>query len=147
MQKSTEYKRICEAHAPKSHTALHSICAFLGGGVICAVGELLSHLYVFWGAKTEDAYLFVTLSFIFIGSLLTALGVFDKITNFIYAGTLLPVTGFSNSVTSSAIDAKCEGYILGVGSKIFNVAGPVILFGSIAGFLYGLVYFLVGLFI
>ena len=89
----------------------------------------------------------VTLCFIFIGSALTAVGLFDKISNFLYAGVLVPVTGFSNSVTSAALDTRSEGYISGVGSKIFTVAGPVILFSALSGTLYGFIYFLVSLFL
>ena len=88
----------------------------------------------------------VTLTFIFLGSLSTALGFFDNLSNYLYAGVLVPVTGFSNSVTSAALDTREEGYISGVGSKIFTVAGPVILYSSFAGVIYGLIYFIYTLF-
>lgn len=146
MQTSAEYKSLCDKRAPKSKTLSHSIAAFFGGGFICALAELLFYLYSYFGIDEKNSYLLVTLTFIVIASFLTAIGVFDKITNLIYAGTLVPVTGFSNSVTSAAIDTREEGYVSGVGSKIFTVAGPVILFASLAGFLYGLIYFLVNLF-
>ncbi len=146
MQTSKEYRLLCDKRAPKSKVISHSVAAFLGGGFICAVGELLSYLYISLGLSQENAYLSVTLTFIVIASLLTGIGVFDKITNLIYAGTLVPVTGFSNAVTSAAIDTRNEGYISGVGSKIFTVSGPVILFAALSGFLYGLIYFLLNLF-
>jgi stage V sporulation protein AC len=92
--------------------------------------------------EEENAYLCATLTLIIIASFLTALGVFDKIARFSGGGTLVPVTGFSNSVTSVAIDSRSEGFILGVGSKIFTVAGPVILYATAAGTLYGLVYYI-----
>ena len=99
-------------------------------------------LYSNLGADKKTAGTLVTVSLIFIASLLTALGIFDKIARFAGAGTLVPVTGFSNAVTSQAMDAKSEGCILGVGSKIFTVAGPVILFGLLSGAVYGVIYYL-----
>ena len=144
MEKSEKYLKLTAKHTPSSDAVKH---AFVGGGAICAVGELIAFLYLYMGLEKRDAYLCVTLTFIILGSLATALGFFDKISNVIYAGTLVPVTGFSNSITSSAIDTRQEGYISGVGSKIFTVAGPVILFALISGTLYGFVYFLANLFL
>ena len=146
MEKSEKYINLTNKHTPKSDTLSHAIRAFVGGGALCAAGELLAFLYLYIGLDKKDAYLCVTLTFILLGSLATALGFFDKISNVIYAGTLVPVTGFSNSITSAAIDTRTEGYVSGVGSKIFVVAGPVILFAGIIGTLYGFVYFLTGLF-
>lgn len=145
MEKSEKYLNLTNKHTPKSDTISHAIRAFVGGGLLCAAGELLAFLYLYIGLDKKDAYLCVTLTFILLGSLATALGFFDKISNVIYAGTLVPVTGFSNSITSAAIDTRTEGYVSGVGSKIFVVAGPVILFAGISGTLYGFVYFLAGL--
>ena len=145
MEKSERYLNLTNKHTPKSDTLSHAIRAFVGGGALCAVGELLAFLYLYMGLDKKDSYLCVTLTFILLGSLATALGFFDKISNVIYAGTLVPVTGFSNSITSAAIDTRTEGYVSGVGSKIFVVAGPVILFAGISGTLYGFVYFLTGL--
>jgi stage V sporulation protein AC len=96
--------------------------------------------------KGDDAYLTVTLSLILIGALLTGFGVFDKIARHLGAGTLVPVTGFANSVVSPALDTKSEGLILGVGANIFKVAGPVILYATLSGFIYGLIYFLISFF-
>lgn len=147
MEKSEKYLKLTAKHTPSSDAVKHALAAFVGGGTICAVGELIAFLYLYMGLEKRDAYLCVTLTFIILGSLATALGFFDKISNIIYAGTLVPVTGFSNSITSSAIDTRQEGYISGVGSKIFTVAGPVILFALISGTLYGFVYFLANLFL
>ena len=146
MEKSEKYLNLTKKHTPRSSAAAHAVRAFFGGGVICALGECLAQLYLYTGLEKRDAYLCVTLSFILLGSLATALGFFDKISNVIYAGALVPVTGFSNSITSAAIDTRTEGYVSGVGCKIFTVAGPVILFAGLSGSLYGLVYFLVDLF-
>lgn len=146
MEKSERYLDLTKKHTPKSNTLFKSARAFIGGGTICAVGEAIAFIYLYMGLEEKDAYLCVTLTFILLGSLSTALGFFDKIANVIYAGVLVPVTGFSNSITSAAIDTRTEGYVSGVGSKIFTVAGPVILFAGISGALYGFVYFLIGLF-
>ena len=147
MEKNEEYRHLSAKHAPKSKTLWHTLFAFLGGGGICLCGEGLKYLYSYIGANEENAYLLVTLTFIFLASLITALGFFDNISNYLYAGVLVPVTGFSNSVTSAALDTREEGYISGVGSKIFTVAGPVILFSALSGTLYGFVYFIVSLFL
>lgn len=142
MQSNKYYKDIVKNNTPKTDTLRHTILSFFGGGLICALGEIFSSYYIYLGISKDDAYLLVTLTFIFIGSTLTALGVFDNITNYIYSGTLVPVTGFSNSITSAAMDGGCDGHTVGVGAKIFSVCGPVILFSALSGVLYGFVYFL-----
>lgn len=147
MELNKKYSSLSDKHAPKSDTLNHAVRAFIGGGAVCLLGELLATLYMNLGTIERDAYLLVTLTFIFIAAALTALGAFDKISNVIFAGTLVPVTGFSNSVTAAAIDTRTEGYVSGVGSKIFTVAGPVILFAAISGTVYGFVYFLTTLFL
>ena len=109
----------------------------------CAFGQCLIALYQVFGLDTKTAGTLATGSLIFLSALLTGIGVFDRIARFAGAGTLVPVTGFANAVVSPAIDNKSEGLILGVGAKIFTVAGPVLLFGTLAGVLYGVVYFIV----
>ena len=111
MEKNQEYRQITDKHTPKSKTAIHTLFAFLGGGAICLLAEALAYLYSYLGASEENAYLLVTLTFIFLGSLTTALGIFDNISNYLYAGVLVPVTGFSNSVTSAALDTREEGVL------------------------------------
>ena len=142
MQKSSDYKEIIKAHSPKSKVVKNSTKAFFFGGLICFLGELLAEVYMILGVKEKNAYMLVTVSLIFIAALLTGLGVFDKIARHAGAGTLVPVTGFANAVVSPAIDTKSEGFILGVGAKIFTVAGPVILFAVLSGTLYGIIYFI-----
>lgn len=127
---------------PKSDIVKHTLSAFLVGGGICFLGQLLAFLLLYLGLREKEAYLSVTLILIAIASIATSLGFFDRIAVFAGAGTLVPVTGFSNAVTSSAIDTRSEGYVSGVGTKIFTVAGPVILYSSLAGVMYGIVYFL-----
>lgn len=142
MEKNKEFLSLCEKHKPKSKLLLHTLFAFLTGGGICFFGEILAGIFLRLGMQTENAYLSVTLILIFLSSLSTAFGFFDRLAIFSGAGTLVPVTGFANAVTSSAIDTKSEGLIAGVGTKIFTVAGPVILFSSIGGFIYGLIIYL-----
>lgn len=147
MEKNESFYRICESHQKKSDIVKHTLSAFAVGGIISFTGEIIANLFLYFGADEKNAYLYVTLIFIVAASVATSLGFFDKLAVFAGAGTLVPVTGFSNAITSSAIDTRSEGYIGGVGTKIFTVAGPVILYSSLAGFLYGLVYFLYTVFI
>ena len=142
IETNEEYKELIKRHAPSSPTLKNCLFAFLAGGFLCFLGEWLAYLYRLLGIDSEHSYILVSVSYIFLASLATALGFFDRIAKYAGAGTLVPVTGFSNSVTSSAIDTRSEGYILGVGSKIFTVAGPVILYSTVAGTLWGLVYFI-----
>ena len=142
MEKNIDYKMLADKYNKKSPILKRTLLSFLGGGALCLIGELISYIYIYMGVNESDSYLLVTLTFIFIGASLTALGVFDKISGFIYSGALVPVTGFSNSVTSAAMDACPDGCTSGVGVKIFTVAGPVVLFATVGGFLYGLVYYL-----
>ncbi|MBE6531940.1 MAG: SpoVA/SpoVAEb family sporulation membrane protein [Ruminococcaceae bacterium] len=134
-------KELIIKHSPGSTILKNSILAFIIGGVVCSIGEGLLMLYSYLGADKKTAGTLVTISLIFIASFLTAIGVFDKIARYAGAGTLVPVTGFSNAVTSQAMDAKSEGCVLGVGSKIFTVAGPVILFGLLSGVIYGIIFY------
>lgn len=118
------------------------ICAFVIGGIICVIGQLLSELYQSLGFQKEAVKMLVPVSLIFIAVVLTALKVFDDIAKHAGAGTLVPITGFANAVASPAIEFKSEGQILGIGVKMFTIAGPVILFGTAASVLYGVVYWL-----
>ena len=141
-ESNAEYKKLVKKHAPKSPIFKNSVFAFLIGGFICFVGEWLAYLYRYLGLDEEKSYVLVTVTYIVLASLATGFGFFDRIARYGGAGTLLPVTGFSNAVTSSAIDTRSEGYIAGVGSKIFTVAGPVILYSTVAGTVYGLIYYI-----
>ena len=147
MEKSENYKKLIKFHTPHSTVLKDCFFAFIFGGFICMLGELLASLYKILGANEKNSYLFVTVTLIFISALLTGVGVFDKIARYAGAGTLVPVTGFANSVVSPAIDTKSEGLILGVGAKIFTVAGPVILYAIFSGFVLGIIYYLTKLFL
>ena len=147
MNKNIDFKKKCDSFAPSSDVVRHSLFAFLVGGGICLFGEILASIFIYFNLSEKDAYLSVTLILIVLASVITSLGFFDNIATAAGAGTLVPVTGFSNAVTSSAIDTKSEGFIAGVGTKIFTVAGPVILYASFAGTLYGMIYYVYTLFI
>lgn len=141
-----EYKKkLIKKHSPHSPVLKNCLLAFFFGGLICTLGELLLILYKYLGANSDNAGMLVTVSLILLSALLTAFGVFDKIARHAGAGTLVPVTGFANAVVSEAMDSKSEGYVLGVGAKIFTVAGPVILFGLTSGVIYGAVLYLYNL--
>ena len=140
------YKKYVGAHAPKSPILKNCVKAFLIGGAICLIGEVLLNVYTkLCHLPKEDASALTSVSLIFIAIFLTVIGVFDKIAKHAGAGTLVPITGFANAVASPAIDAHSEGLILGVGAKIFTVAGPVLLYGTLAGAIYGVIYYLINL--
>ena len=136
-----KYKNKIKLFSPKTPVFRNVLYAFLIGGGICFGAHWIFFLYNTF-LEEKDAYLLVTLTFIFIGALLSCLGVYDRIAHIAGAGTLVPVTGFANSITSAALDTRNEGYILGVGAKIFTVAGPVILYSTVCGILYGFIYYL-----
>lgn len=141
-----KYKKYAEAHAPRSPIIKDCLMAFLFGGAICAIAQGFTALYEKrLGLLHQDAATLTSVTLIFIAVVLTAVGVFDKIAKHAGAGTLVPITGFANSVVSPAMDSKAEGFVLGVGAKIFTVAGPVLLYGTLAGAVYGFIYWLLGL--
>ncbi|MBQ9780227.1 MAG: stage V sporulation protein AC [Clostridia bacterium] len=143
MSKKT-YKKYAEARAPRSPILKNCIRAFFVGGLICTIGQGLKDIYTnLCGMNKEDAGALTAATLVFVAVLLTGLGLFDRIAKFAGAGTLVPITGFANSVASPAIDSKSEGWVLGVGAKIFTVAGPVLLYGTLTGAVYGLIYWCV----
>ena len=137
------YRKYAQETAKKSNVLLNVAKAFLVGGLICCLGEALLNLYKFLGVNLETARTLEILSLIFLSALLTGFGFFDNISKHAGAGTLLPITGFANAVVAPCIDAKHEGFVLGVGSKAFIIAGPVIVYGTIASILYGVVYYFI----
>lgn len=141
MDKKKEYQKIADRKAPPSHLLKNCINAFLIGGFICTIGEGISSIYKSLGLDKEMAGSATTITLIFLGILLTGLGVYSKIARFAGAGTIVPVTGFANAVASPAIEAKTEGYILGVAAKIFTIAGPVIVYGTVASVIVGIGFY------
>ena len=142
METPSSYKERIKRLSPNSDVFKNSFFAFFIGGLICLFGEVIANLFILLNISEENSYLLSTTVIIFISGILTGLGIFDKIARIAGAGTLVPVSGFANAVVSPALDTRCEGYILGVGAKIFTVAGPVILYAVISGTVYGVIYFL-----
>ena len=136
-----EYSKIVEKHSGKSPLFKDCVRAFVVGGIICVIGQAFRDFYTSAGLDKELSGTATSITLIFIASLLTALGIFDKIGKFAGAGTLVPITGFSNAVTSPAMEFRSEGLVAGVGAKIFTVAGPVIVYGTLSSILAGFVYF------
>ena len=141
-----EYSDIVKKASPPSPILKNCIMAFIVGGVICVFGELLIKLYAYLGAGQQQVKMLVPVTLIFITALLTSLQIFDDIGKKAGAGTLVPITGFANAVASAAIEFKTEGFILGVGAKMFTIAGPVIVYGTVASVVYGIIYWITTLF-
>ena len=141
-----EYLDYVAAKAKPSPIWKDMAWAFCVGGGICAGGQGLSALYQTLGAPKEDAGTWVSITLIFLASLLTGLGVFDDIARRAGAGTLVPITGFSNAMVSPALEFKHEGYVTGTGAKLFTVAGPVLAYGISASVIYGLILCMIELF-
>ena len=140
-----DYKNLVALKKEPSPILKNCLWAFFVGGGICAVGEGLRLLYMYLGMPDTDAPTVVSITLVFVAAVLTGIGVFDKLARHAGAGTLLPITGFANSVVSPAIDNKAEGWVMGVGAKIFIIAGPVILYGVLAGVVYGVIYWIIGI--
>ncbi len=141
-----QYSRLVSSLSPKSHKIKDFFAAFLVGGIICALGEVLIYAYTLNGVSSDESRVCASVTLVFFAVLLTGLGVFDKIAKFAGAGTLVPITGFANAVSSPAIEFKSEGLILGTGVNMFKIAGPVIVYGTVASVIYGIIYYIVGLF-
>lgn len=141
------YKKYVAARAPRSPILKDCLVAFLIGGAICALAEGIRRAYEhFLSLDVKDAATLTSVTIVFIAVVLTAFGLFDKIAAHAGCGTLVPITGFANAVTSPAIDSRAEGLVLGIGTKIFSVAGPVLLYGVLSGAVYGVFYWVTTLF-
>lgn len=138
-----QYDEMVKKASPNSPIVLDCIKAFLIGGAICCFGQLLFYIFRKSGMNLDESRSLVSITLIIITAILTGIGVFDKIAKHAGAGTIVPITGFANSVVSPAMEFKSEGFIMGTGASIFKVAGPVILYGTTAASLYGLIYFIV----
>jgi stage V sporulation protein AC len=140
------YQRLADRLAPRSNTPVNCLKAFAVGGGICVLGQALKNLYLALGAGEDPAGLLTSVSLIFLSALLTGLGLYDDLAKHGGAGTLVPITGFANAVAAPAIEFKTEGWVTGLAVKMFTIAGPVIVYGTLAAVLYGVVYWAVGLF-
>ncbi len=141
-----EYSKMVKKLSPPSPKIKDFIWAFCVGGLICVIGQLLTELYLYLDFTQKQIKMAVPVTLIFIAALLTGLKLFDKIAKRAGAGTLVPITGFANAVVSPAIEFKTEGFVLGVGANMFKIAGPVIVYGTVASVVYGLIYWVTTLF-
>ena len=136
-----EYQKMQKEAAPPSKSYINIPMAFLTGGLICVLGQLLLEGYGAMGLEKDAAAAWTSITLVCLSALLTGFGVYERLAKHAGAGKLVPITGFANAISSSALEAKSEGFILGVGAKIFTIAGPVILYGSTASVVYGLIYY------
>lgn len=141
-----EYGKLIKSMAPKSPIGKDCLKAFLVGGFICTLGQLFMNGYTALGLEKEGASTATCITLIFLSALLTGLSLYDDIAKHAGAGTLVPITGFANAISAPAVEFKTEGFILGVGAKMFTIAGPVIVYGVSASVVYGLIYWITTLF-
>ena len=136
-----QYDQMVKKASPPSTVLRNVIFAFLIGGAICTLGQMINTFYGNYISNTEDVSSLTSMTMIFLGALLTGLNVYDDIAKYGGAGTLVPITGFANSIVSPAMEFRTEGYVLGVGANMFKIAGPVLVFGISASVIYGMIYF------
>ena len=146
MPTEAEYQKRSEEISPKSPMLKDCTLAFLSGGFLCALGQAVSLWAGQVGFSRETGSLLASLSIMALSVILTAYGVYDGIAKHAGAGTLVPISGFANAVAAPAIEFKSEGFVLGVGAKMFQIAGPVIVYGVSASVVYGLIYWITTLF-
>ena len=146
MMDSKTYGELVKKVSPPSKKVKDYMCAFLIGGSICTSGQLLRELLFYLGFPEKNTGMIVSAIIISITALLTGFRIFEKIAKHAGAGTLVPITGFANAVVAPAIEFKTEGFIMGVGAKMFTIAGPVIVYGTVASVVYGIIYWIATLF-
>lgn len=137
------YKQMVKKAAPPSPKIKDFVCAYTVGGLICVLGQLLTEFYTILNISEKEVKMAVPSTLIFISALLTGIGIFDKLAKRAGAGTLVPITGFANAVVSPAVEFKNEGMVLGVGAKMFTIACPVIVYGTTASVIYGIIYLII----
>lgn len=135
------YDEMVKKASPNSKSFIDIPKAFLIGGLICCIGQAINDIYSSNGFDTQSAATWTSITLVFISAVLTSLGLYEKLAKHGGAGTLVPITGFANAVVSPALEFKAEGFILGLGAKIFIISGPVILYGTTASVIYGLIYY------
>ena len=141
-----EYEKLVDGMSPRSPMGLDCFNAFWIGGLICMAGQLFINLYTQWGMEQQDASTAASMTLVALSALLTGLSLYDDIAKHAGAGTLVPITGFANAIAAPAVEFKTEGFILGVGAKMFTIAGPVIVYGTVASVVYGVIYWITTLF-
>ena len=141
-----EYSELAKKASPPSPKLKNCLWAFFVGGTICSLGQLFFEILTRNGVEEKSAYAWVSITIITLTAIFTGLGLFDKLAKRAGAGTLVPVTGFANAVSSPAIEFKSEGFVLGMAAKMFTIAGPVIVYGTVASVIYGVIYWITTLF-
>lgn len=141
-----EYSDFVDSKAQKSNIIKNIFLAFIIGGLICIVGQIIINISMHFGVEKKDAMNICSISLIFIGAFLTSINLYSKLGKFAGAGSIVPITGFSNSIVAPAIEFKTEGYILGLGANMFKVAGPVLVYGITSSVIVGFIYWLIKLF-
>ncbi len=134
------YDKLAKSKTPSSPTWKNCILAFLVGGGICVIGQLIANFIAAQGFEKKMGYTIASCTIVFLGALFTGLGWYDKLAKYAGAGSVVPISGFANSVVSPAMEFKTEGLVLGVAAKMFVIAGPVIVYGIVASVIYGLIY-------
>lgn len=142
---SKDYQKLSQQYTPKPTIIKNVILAFIVGGIICSIGQIFINTFKTLGFAQTEASTAATATMIFLGALLTGLGVYDQIGKFAGAGSIVPVTGFANSIVAPAMEFRREGYVMGVGAKLFTVAGPVLVYGIATSIVVGVAYFLIHL--
>lgn len=141
-----EYKKYVEDKAKKSPIFKDVLIAFVSGGLICIIGQIITNLFLYYNVDKETASTWTSIILIFLGAFLTSINVYSIIGKYCGAGSAVPITGFSNSIVSPAIEYKAEGHVLGLGASMFKVAGPVLVYGISTSVIVGLIYFIIKLF-
>lgn len=141
-----EYAQLADRYSVPSKLYITVPKAFVIGGLICCIGQFFNDLYIMIGNDADTASAYTSITLVLISALLTGFGQYERIAKHAGAGTLVPITGFANAVVSPALEFKTEGLILGTGAKMFIIAGPVIVYGIAAAFVYGIILFVISLF-
>lgn len=139
------FKTITDQTNPKPKISRNCVRAFLVGGIICTIGQVFQELLIQYGFSEEDVKMLLPIIMVFLGALLTGVGIYDKIASYGGAGTVVPITGFSNAVVAPAIEFKKEGFIFGVAAKMFTIAGPVLVYGIGSSVIIGIIYYIIQL--
>lgn len=138
-----KFKTLTDETTPKPKLMKNCIMAFLVGGAICTIGQVIQNLLINYGISEENVKMILPIVMIFLGALLTGVGVYDKIADFGGAGTVVPITGFSNAIVAPAIEFKKEGFVFGVAAKMFTIAGPVLVYGIGSSVIIGIIYYFI----
>ncbi|WP_054199414.1 stage V sporulation protein AC [Clostridium baratii] len=137
-----KFDNLATESEPKPQLLKNCIRAFLVGGLICDIGELILNILASFGIDQNEAGIITSIILVFLGALLTGVGIYDKIANYAGAGTVVPITGFSNAIVAPAIEFKTEGFVFGVAAKMFTIAGPVLVYGIGSSVIVGIIYYL-----